>query len=136
MPVSTQWEPNGHYYPIQIAQFALSHYSKYLQEGEPDRKSLLTGSEDDLDTWSKESRTFVRSMWDRSRLSDVIEFQSSGMYCYNSLATKKQTSKFSSANFQKMLSTSRALTPLFGNGAGAFRIGKNSVVLIKIGKKI
>ena len=28
----------------------------------------------------------------------------------------------------------RALTPLFGNGAGAFRIGKNSVVLIKIGK--
>ena len=29
----------------------------------------------------------------------------------------------------------RALTPLFGNGAGAFRIGKNSVVLIKIGKK-
>ena len=29
----------------------------------------------------------------------------------------------------------RALTPLFGNGAGAFRIGKNSVVLTKIGKK-
>ena len=28
----------------------------------------------------------------------------------------------------------RALTPLFGNGAGAFRIGKNSVVLTKIGK--
>ena len=31
--------------------------------------------------------------------------------------------------------TLRALTPLFGNGAGAFRIGKNCVVLIKIGKK-
>ena len=30
---------------------------------------------------------------------------------------------------------SRALTPLFGNGAGAFRIGKNRVVLTKIGKK-
>ena len=28
----------------------------------------------------------------------------------------------------------RALTPLFGNGAGAFRIGKNSVILTKIGK--
>ena len=28
----------------------------------------------------------------------------------------------------------RALTPLFGNGAGAFRVGKNSVVLTKIGK--
>ena len=30
--------------------------------------------------------------------------------------------------------TARALTPLFGNGVGAFRIGKNSVVLTKIGK--
>ena len=29
----------------------------------------------------------------------------------------------------------RALTPLFGNGAGAFRIGKNSVIFTKIGKK-
>ena len=29
---------------------------------------------------------------------------------------------------------SRALTTLFGNGAGAFRIGKNSVVSTKIGK--
>ena len=33
------------------------------------------------------------------------------------------------------LNPDRALTPLFGNGAGAFRIGKNSVVFIKIGKK-
>ena len=30
----------------------------------------------------------------------------------------------------------RALTPLFGNGAGAFRIGKSSVVLIKNWEKI
>ena len=30
----------------------------------------------------------------------------------------------------------RALTPLFGNGARAFRIGKNSVVSTKIGKSI
>ena len=35
----------------------------------------------------------------------------------------------------RVLIISRALTPLFGNGAGAFRIGKNSIVLIKIGKK-
>ena len=31
---------------------------------------------------------------------------------------------------------SRALTTLFGNGAGTFRIGKNSVVSTKIGKEI
>ena len=39
---------------------------------------MLQGTDDDLDTWSKDGKTFVRSMWDRSRLSDVIEFQSSG----------------------------------------------------------
>lgn len=26
VPVSTQWEPQGYYYPTQIAQFGLSHY--------------------------------------------------------------------------------------------------------------
>ena len=31
--------------------------------------------------------------------------------------------------------TFRALAPLFGNGAGTFRIGKSSVVSTKIGKK-
>lgn len=76
VPLSTQWEPSGHYYPIQIAQFALSHYSKYLQEGGPGRTVLLTGGDDDLHTWSKEGKTYLRSMWDRSRLSDVLEFQS------------------------------------------------------------
>ena len=35
----------------------------------------------------------------------------------------------------KRYSIIRALTPLFGNGAGAFRIGKNSIVSTKIGKK-
>ena len=37
--------------------------------------------------------------------------------------------------FQTICVRFRALTPLFGNGAGAFRIGKNSVVLTIIGKK-
>ena len=77
VPVSTQWEPNGHHYPIQIAQFALSHYSKYLRDGEPDRLVLMTGKEDDIEDWSQDGKTFLRSMWDKSRLSEVLEFRSS-----------------------------------------------------------
>ena len=54
---------------------------------------------------------------------------------------KKQRSEESQLNnfencrdiFTK-LGTNRALTPLFGNGAGEFRIGENSVILTKIGK--
>lgn len=30
VPISTQWYPAGHFYPTQIAQFGLSHYSKNL----------------------------------------------------------------------------------------------------------
>lgn len=35
VPVSTQWNPQGHIYPIQVAQFGLSHFSKNLTEKPP-----------------------------------------------------------------------------------------------------
>lgn len=38
VPLSTQWEAQGYYYPTQIAQFGLSHYSKNLTDPEPRRK--------------------------------------------------------------------------------------------------
>ena len=28
--MSTQWSPAGYYYPTQIAQFALSHFSNHV----------------------------------------------------------------------------------------------------------
>ncbi|XP_042608627.1 glucuronic acid epimerase a [Cyprinus carpio] len=38
VPISTQWGPQGYFYPIQIAQYGLSHYSKNLTEKPPDIK--------------------------------------------------------------------------------------------------
>lgn len=38
VPISTQWGPQGYFYPIQIAQYGLSHYSKNLTEKPPDVK--------------------------------------------------------------------------------------------------
>jgi len=32
VPVSSQWNSGGYYYPTQIAQYGLSHYSKYIAE--------------------------------------------------------------------------------------------------------
>ena len=29
VPVSSQWKSDGHLYPIQIAQFGLSHWSRF-----------------------------------------------------------------------------------------------------------
>lgn len=33
VPVSSQWDSRGHYYPVQICQFGLSHFSKNLTQG-------------------------------------------------------------------------------------------------------
>lgn len=30
VPMSIQWNPIPYYYPIQIAQFSLQHYSRYI----------------------------------------------------------------------------------------------------------
>jgi heparosan-N-sulfate-glucuronate 5-epimerase len=32
VPISSQWKPSGHLYPIQIAQYGLSHYSKWFEK--------------------------------------------------------------------------------------------------------
>lgn len=44
VPISTQWEVQGYFYPTQIAQFGLSHYSKNLTEPEPRFKIIEDGS--------------------------------------------------------------------------------------------
>lgn len=41
VPISTQWGSQGHYYPIQIAQYGLSHYSKYLVSSEENKKFFV-----------------------------------------------------------------------------------------------
>ncbi|XP_050438274.1 D-glucuronyl C5-epimerase [Adelges cooleyi] len=43
VPVSTQWNPHGYYYPTQIAQFGLSHYSKNLTLPSPNIQVLENG---------------------------------------------------------------------------------------------
>ncbi|KAL1138097.1 hypothetical protein AAG570_009792 [Ranatra chinensis] len=44
VPVSIQWQVQGYYYPTQIAQFGLAHYSKNLTEPEPRSRVLEDGS--------------------------------------------------------------------------------------------
>ena len=48
VPISTQWSRQGYFYPIQIAQFGLSHYSKELQRTKED-KDDDEGNDDDED---------------------------------------------------------------------------------------
>ncbi|KFP83884.1 D-glucuronyl C5-epimerase, partial [Apaloderma vittatum] len=47
VPLSTQWGPQGYFYPIQIAQYGLSHYSKNLTEKPPHVEVYETAEEKD-----------------------------------------------------------------------------------------
>ena len=82
VPFSTQWTADGHFYPIQIAQFGLSHYSKHLVEGEPEVLVMEDGEEEDVADWARpDKRARIRLLRDSSRFSNVVEFAASGMLC-------------------------------------------------------
>lgn len=75
VPISTQWGPQGHHYPIQIAQFGLSHYSKFLTEEDPDVTILEDGDDEDLRDWNLPSaRTRVKVVSD-PEVGRVVEFE-------------------------------------------------------------
>ena len=47
VPLSTQWNKDGYFYGIQIAQFGLSHYSKNLTE-KPAKIQVIKKAENGL----------------------------------------------------------------------------------------
>ncbi|KAL0268106.1 UNVERIFIED_CONTAM: hypothetical protein PYX00_010175 [Menopon gallinae] len=78
VPISTQWESQGYYYPTQIAQFGLSHYSKNLTEPEPRRKIIEDGGKE-MANWqpSNTGATFNRVVQPDGDGNLVLEFQTS-----------------------------------------------------------
>lgn len=83
MPFSTQWTPEGHFYPVQIAQYGLSHYSKHLVEGLPEVLVMEDGEEEDTADWAKpDSRAKISLLLDNSK-NHVVEFQVSGIEARN-----------------------------------------------------
>ena len=79
VPVSTQWESQGYYYPTQIAQFGLSHYSKNLTEPEPRRTLLEDAERDLLAHWVVPNGASVSRILDAYTGSHVVQFSSPGV---------------------------------------------------------
>ncbi|KAJ1179225.1 hypothetical protein NDU88_004461 [Pleurodeles waltl] len=79
VPLSTQWGPQGYFYPIQIAQYGLSHYSKNLTEKPPHIEVYETAEEKDrsgsrLGDWSVPKGCALSSIFDKARSSSVKQF--------------------------------------------------------------
>lgn len=80
VPISTQWDPKGHFYPVQIAQFGLSHFSKNLSEPAPSVAVLENGVRAQYGSWVASSR--LKASYSRLRDDEteghVFEFRTSG----------------------------------------------------------
>lgn len=76
VPVSTQWEPRGFFYPTQIAQFGLAHYSKHIIEPEPKRR-IVDDGEKHLENWIVSQDAYMAREFDTSLNSNIIRFSTS-----------------------------------------------------------
>lgn len=75
--MSTQWEPKGFFYPTQIAQFGLAHYSKNITEPEP-RVKVIDDSEKVLENWVVSNDAVMAREFDTELKAKVIKFSTSG----------------------------------------------------------
>ncbi|XP_063984404.1 D-glucuronyl C5-epimerase B isoform X2 [Diachasmimorpha longicaudata] len=75
VPMSTQWESQGYYYPTQIAQFGLSHYSKNLTEPEPHKKIIEDG-ERNKQNWIVPQGSVMSRPYDIKTNSYVLKYAS------------------------------------------------------------
>ncbi|XP_067874223.1 D-glucuronyl C5-epimerase B isoform X2 [Heterodontus francisci] len=78
VPLSTQWGPQGYFYPIQIAQYGLSHYSKNLTEKPPHAEVYEIAEKRDKGTrqndWIVPKGCIVSTVFDKTRSSNVKQF--------------------------------------------------------------
>ncbi|XP_075714470.1 D-glucuronyl C5-epimerase [Rhinoderma darwinii] len=77
VPLSTQWGPQGYFYPIQIAQYGLSHYSKNLTE-KPPHMEVYEKADDKIEemrgTWTIPKGASITTVYDKTRNSHVRHF--------------------------------------------------------------
>lgn len=88
VPISTQWESQGYYYPTQIAQFGLSHYSKNLTEPEPRRK-VVEDADREMADWVGPPPSGIKRVFDTEAGNRVLQFSTTEMFG-NSLKLKME----------------------------------------------
>lgn len=99
VPISTQWGPQGYYYPIQIAQYALSHYSKHLKKNKRSGAAVVGDTDttdvdspflvledvenDDVnERWTISGSGSLKAVFHKNANSHVVEFLTSGWQFY------------------------------------------------------
>lgn len=83
VPVSLQWSPEGHFYPIQIAQYGLSHYNLLQIEGDSEgREKVFEDAETVSEVnwnWAFPKSAQMANVFDKERNSRVFQFSTTGL---------------------------------------------------------
>lgn len=74
VPISTQWEKRGYFYPTQIAQFALAHYSKHLAEP-PAKNRMLEDADIYKASWHTPKSSNISRIWHPKFNTSVIQYE-------------------------------------------------------------
>ncbi|CAI5443953.1 unnamed protein product [Caenorhabditis angaria] len=89
VPMSTQWDPKPYYYPIQIAQYGLQHYSKWLENQQENHQIILGEKSSDWkgaagmsDTTERLFYTDAESGWKIVNISAEENLSNAGAYIY------------------------------------------------------
>jgi heparosan-N-sulfate-glucuronate 5-epimerase len=75
VPISTQWESSGYFYPTQVAQFGLAHFSRNLTEPEPRRRVIEDGSQVKA-SWNVPRGASISRVQDET--SRILKFSAQG----------------------------------------------------------
>ncbi|XP_034102399.1 D-glucuronyl C5-epimerase B [Drosophila albomicans] len=75
VPVSTQWEKRGYFYPTQIAQFALAHYSKNLTEATPRQHVLEDADGNQSMEWTTPKTSNMTRIWHHKFNTSIVQFE-------------------------------------------------------------
>ncbi|KAL4706324.1 hypothetical protein ACJJTC_004933 [Scirpophaga incertulas] len=73
VPVSMQWDPRGFFYPTQIAQFGLAHYSKNITEPAP-KRIILDDGDKHLANWVVSKDAYMKREYDVDLKCNVMRF--------------------------------------------------------------
>ncbi|VDM51185.1 unnamed protein product [Toxocara canis] len=78
VPMSTQWSPNPYFYPIQIAQYALQHYSRNKTGEEPVVLELGRKATEWIFNATGNKGNGFRQSYDKTFDSNIVEIISQG----------------------------------------------------------
>lgn len=81
VPISTQWGQQGYRYPIQIAQYGLSHFSMWVEKPKGHVKVIEDCEKTGSQEWiAKGKTTYMKYMYNDEKKSRVMEFNTNGRY--------------------------------------------------------